>query len=352
MALSHLSTNERSYYSLINKTAIDIAKKLLSEKYGIFEIKLDEKQTKETIKQMMDIYPSKETDKNEYKNWDGKIPYDHPVVKQFKETIINTLEENKLDDQYLDFETRFDIQFNNEIKQSSIFTRYQKEKELENRSDKRSKYYSWILKDLDKPNLIDDKKATEYYIRNRAIELDIKDKLNHKDNWNLLYHEAESLYDKDKEWKLEGFLNSDDIIKVVAAPFGTGKTSFAKDATQKMIIKPKEMKLNDTWIPMYISLKSNLVSEYKSVNFYHELNNVIKPVEENVLLICDGLDEYSNAENIERLIDDLLNVGLKLKPGLSIATLKIILTTRPEAGFPGKLGIDMYLDYYLFLQIK
>jgi hypothetical protein len=46
---SHLSTTEQSCYSLINKTAIDDAKKLIAEKSDIYKIKTDEEQTKETI---------------------------------------------------------------------------------------------------------------------------------------------------------------------------------------------------------------------------------------------------------------------------------------------------------------
>jgi hypothetical protein len=141
-----------------------------------------------------------------------------------------------------------------------------------------------VLDNLDKPNPVDNKKSTDYYTKNRTIELDIKDEINHKDNWNLDY-EAESLYHDNKEWKLENFLNSQEKIKVIAAPFGTGKTSFAKYTAQNMIINREVIKLNDTWIPIYISLKDKLVSDYRYVEFYHDLNEVIQPQQENVLLI-------------------------------------------------------------------
>ena len=208
-ALSQLSTTEKSCFSLMNKTAIDVANKLIKEKSDIYKIKLTKEKTEETLKELMKIYSFKETDENEYKKWNGKVPYDHPIVKQFKENIINILKENKLENQYIDFQTRFNSKFQQEIAKSDIFLKYQKDKALENQSDERIKYYSWILNELDKPNPIDHRKATDYYIKNRSIEIDVEDKINHKDKWNISDHEAESLYkEKDNEWKLEDFLNS------------------------------------------------------------------------------------------------------------------------------------------------
>ncbi|HXT83896.1 MAG TPA: hypothetical protein VN704_06135 [Verrucomicrobiae bacterium] len=126
------------------------------------------------------------------------------------------------------------------------------------KQSERIEYYSWLSTRSDEPGPIDHKKATDYYIKNRSIENDIKDKINHKDNWNLSDHEAESLYSKDKEWKVEDFLKSPDIIKVIAAPFGTGKTCFAKVTSQNMINSYEEISLKDVWIPIYLSLKDKL----------------------------------------------------------------------------------------------
>ncbi len=144
-------------------------------------------------------------------------------------------------------------------------TKADPDKASENRPDARSEYYSWILKELDTSNPIDNKKATDYYIKNRAIELDVIDKINHKDNWNISDHEAEYLYRYvNNEWKLEDFLKSPrEVIKVIAAPSGTGKTSFAKVTAQNMIINHEGLPLKDIWIPIYISLKHRLVSDYR-----------------------------------------------------------------------------------------
>jgi len=44
------------------------------------------------------------------------------------------------------------------------------DKALENQSDERVQYYLWILNELDKPNPIDNRKATDYYIKNMALD--------------------------------------------------------------------------------------------------------------------------------------------------------------------------------------
>ena len=112
-----------------------------------------------------------------------------------------------------------------------------------------------------------------------------------------------------------------------------------------MIINREEILLNDTWIPIYISLKHKLVSDYRSVDFRLDLKEVIQPEQENVLLVCDGLDEYSDPEGIESLKEKLLNIKSEIT---SIAKLKIIFTTRPEAGFPEELGIKKYVRLLSF----
>ena len=94
---------------------------------------------------------------------------------------------------------------------------------------------------------------------------------------------------------------------------------------------------------MYISLKRGLQSEYKDVNIYHILNKEIQPNQENVLLLCDGLDEYKDPANIVTLKDTLLNIESELNSNLSIAKLKIIFTTRLEASFPEQLRIKTYV---------
>jgi len=50
---------------------------------------------------------------------------------------------------------------------------------LKNLSKERSDYLNWLLNDLDKPHPIDEKRATDYYIQNRAIEFNFEEEENH-----------------------------------------------------------------------------------------------------------------------------------------------------------------------------
>jgi hypothetical protein len=208
----------------------------------------------------------------------------------------------------------------------------------------RKAYFKWILDDLDKPNPVDNKKATEYYIKSRAIELDVKDESSQKDYWNITDVEAEELWLlKNKiQWEIIDFLKSHDIIKLVAAPFGTGKTSFTKYTAMR--IAQGNLSDQHTWIPIYIPLNQNINSIYRDgVDIVQDLNEVIKPDKENVLLICDGIDEYPDPNGIISLKDRLLKIRKELDSGLSISDLKIIFTTRLEAGLPEKFGIRKFI---------
>jgi hypothetical protein len=107
-----------------------------------------------------------------------------------------------------------------------------------------------------------------------------------------------------------------------------------------VIIAESYLSGHDTWIPIYIPLKHKLESVYTpDVSIYQDLNKDIKPQEEQILLVCDGLDEYPEPDKIVSLKDELLNIQSKF----SISQLKIIFTTRLEVGFPQKLEIKRYV---------
>ena len=68
----------------------------------------------------------------------------------------------------------------------------------------------------------------------------------------------------------------------------------------------------NTWIPIYIPLKQRLDSVYTpDVSIYQDLNNDIKPQNEKILLVCDGLDEYPEPDKISSLKEELLNIQSK-----------------------------------------
>jgi uncharacterized protein YjbI with pentapeptide repeats len=210
----------------------------------------------------------------------------------------------------------------------------------------REEYLNWIVEEIDKPNRIDGKRMNEYYIQNRVIEVDLESEISgDKDKWSITDVEAEEIYQRLKNnWNIKDFLNSKkDFIKYIAAPFGTGKTSFAKHLVIDQASKYLHKK--DEWIPVLISLKDNkdLLSSYTNdYDLYYDINNIIKPNNEKLLLICDGLDEYP--ENIQGLKKKLLDIPEVItSKNLSISQIKIIFTTRPEAGMPKDLKIQRYV---------
>src|SRR3954454_20007331 len=75
--LENISDAEKTYYSLINRTAISVAEQIIKESD---KIAVDEQKT-EILEQMMKIYSFEEIDKEEYQKWNGLVPYDHPIVK-------------------------------------------------------------------------------------------------------------------------------------------------------------------------------------------------------------------------------------------------------------------------------
>jgi hypothetical protein len=341
--LDHFEDTEKTYYSLINRTAISVAKNIIQE---ADKITIDSQENEEILEQMMKIYSFKETDKEQYEKWNGLVPYEHPLIQDFKEKIIQIIKEGNSKFLDFDFATEFDIKFNNEIKPKPKFLEYQKQKSLDDLSEARRAYFKWIIDDLDKPNPVDEKRATEYYVKSRAFELKTKDELNQRGYWNITDVEAEEICKNKSQWEINDFLKSNEKIKLVAAPFGTGKTSFAKYATRDIITKNLlgQSKEEGTWIPIYIPLNQNIHSIYREgVDIVQDLNEIIKPDKENVLLICDGIDEYPDPNDIVSLKDRLLKIGRELDPGTSISQLKIIFTTRLEAGLPDKLGIRKFI---------
>jgi hypothetical protein len=159
--LENISDAEKTYYSLINRTAISVAEQIIKESD---EIAADEQNNENILKQMINIYLFKDTENEEYKKWNG-LAVDHQIVKHFRENIIALLEDNNLlTSQYFNFATEFNSKFK-EVKNNLTFLKYQKQKIQKNFSQKRLAYLQWLSKNIDKPNPIDGgKKVTDYYV--------------------------------------------------------------------------------------------------------------------------------------------------------------------------------------------
>jgi len=66
--LDHLEDTEKTYYSLINRTAISVADKIIKKEYDA-ESTANKETSEKIIAQMMKIYSFKETSKKEYEKW-------------------------------------------------------------------------------------------------------------------------------------------------------------------------------------------------------------------------------------------------------------------------------------------
>jgi len=67
--LDHLEDTEKTYYSLINKTAISVAKQIIEQEHDNESSTANKETSKEILARMMRIYTFKETNKEQYDNW-------------------------------------------------------------------------------------------------------------------------------------------------------------------------------------------------------------------------------------------------------------------------------------------
>src|SRR3954452_12114259 len=82
--LENISDAEKTYYSLINRTAISVAEQIIKESD---EIAADEQKNENILKKMINIYLIKSNGDEEYKKWNC-LAIDHQIVKHFRENII------------------------------------------------------------------------------------------------------------------------------------------------------------------------------------------------------------------------------------------------------------------------
>ena len=330
--ISDLADKEKSYYAIINKTALAATQEIINEK----KLEIGEEKVADLLKNLLRIYNEQyDTSVNDKRIWNA-FPYDHPIIIEFRQNVTSIINENQLSTNYQNFAIDFNKKFLSIIDTSSQFRDYQAKQNFKNVSDSRARYFKFIIEELDKPSPIDGMKKTDYFIENKVVDLEVT-----PENWTISDDDRKiiELNSQANYFDLDGFLNSDIPATYIAAPFGTGKTTFIiKLATE---IAKKYMLGELTWIPIYIPLIKGLTAVYKeSIDFYNLLRKIIKPNEEKLLVICDGPDEYSG--EVTKLVDEMFNVDLKLKEFSLSASDKVIFTTRQEAGIPQLLQFSRF----------
>ncbi len=249
---------------------------------------------------------------------------DHPAITKFRNNIISIMKDNDLENREIQ---NFIVNFNSTLlinaKKSNEMGDLINNWQLKSTNDKLIKYLEYLTSLLDEPNPVDGKAVSEYYIENKTIVIDSKSWEYHIDN----IHEFQQ-----KAWKLDDFLYGDKKREFVGAEFGTGKTNFAKKIA--VDCAAKYLRGEDTYIPIYVPLKSNLNNIFND----DSLEDITRTLDkQKILIICDGLDEYEG---------DPTDLIYKKLPSLVKNEAKTIFTTRLELDFPKKISIP---DYYVRL---
>jgi len=89
--LDNLSDTEKTYYSLINRTAISVAQKIIQD---ADKFTTDDQVNEEILVRMIKIYSFKDMDKERYRKWNGQ-PGDHPIVEDFRKIMVKTIKKKQ-----------------------------------------------------------------------------------------------------------------------------------------------------------------------------------------------------------------------------------------------------------------
>ncbi len=184
-------------------------------------------------------------------------------------------------------------------------------------------YFNYIKNKLDRPNPIDNRKVSEYYIRNRMM-------ITQKDDWFLSDDAIDKTYNEENKWNIKKFLDNDNNKCFIGAPFGLGKTSFCTDLTLNLI---RDFSNNKTdYIPIYVTLKSNFENVYNDWDLDYVIDYII-PKDTKILVIFDGVDEYTG---------DITNLRIQLKK-YEKPNYKLLLVTRLDENMPKIFGFEEHV---------
>jgi NACHT domain len=152
------------------------------------------------------------------------------------------------------------------------------------------------------------------------------------------------------DWNLDSFLGSNNSIAVIGAPFGIGKSSLATKIAHDCAIKFIENPTDSmTYIPIFVPLRFALESTCNDNSLENDLERITsissRKDNTNILVILDGLDELPDDNPVS-----IHNIHQTIKGFIKgFPNRKFIITTRLEAGFPGKLTIkEFYARLFSF----
>jgi uncharacterized protein YjbI with pentapeptide repeats len=268
--------------------------------------------------------------------WNGYLP-DHPTIIQFR-TLICDILRAQYNILIRDFIFKFNITLEEKADNDPDIKPFKRWSTLAERTKNLIRHLEYSRLLIYKTDPIDQKSLEEYYVENNALLTDLETWEKEDDYFRI---EKDYVGHESKASDLIiSYLNKEDSI-IIGAPFGIGKTSLAIYLTSIIAKKYLEDPNNEyNYIPIFVPLKGKLKNiDEKQSSLEAKLRSIAGEGEakkRKILVICDGLDEYGKDEA------ELKNF-LEEKREKEFPNMKIIITTRLEAGLPQKLGISSYI---------
>ncbi len=353
-------TEDEKVFSSLIKFTFECAQDTLSSAKNI-SINIKSKKIQENLYNI--FITTKERLDNQY--WNNYYLPSHPLIREFKKLFRELLEteghrdlvQNFMFDFSMRIEEKADNDDNLVFRQWSDYMR-RKKKLTEHLQQTSALVYKY--------NPIDKKYLAEYYVENNAVVANIFETWDKEDTYFSEYIDKDSeelrainVVLKSINERAEQDEDEEDTrYTVVAAPFGIGKTSLATyiAATCASRYLEGEDLIHDDYsddygssgdyIPVFISLK--IVNDESGDHIERKLQSISigqEAKKRNILLICDGLDEYRFEEiKLKQALDGLATED-------KYPNIKFLITTRLEAGVQ-KLhtGLKSYIRLLPFNQ--
>ena len=232
--------------------------------------------------------------------------YSIPIIATFRSNIFNIITNSKLQE-IVNFSFYFDTLLYKKVKDDTKFKGLRDSLDSADTQTSRAKYLNSILEKINKPLKVDGKRIQDYYIKNRTIEITNEENDQSDDCWNMKDIDYEYLYKEGNEFSLEQFLRAgrEDNTRFIVSSFGNGKTSYSKNLFIE-ILRNHFLSPDNRFFPIYIELKNGPKNAYENYDLRCLVTNIIKPRNENILIIADGLDEYQGNRKI--LLEELDNL--------------------------------------------
>ena len=327
---------ERAFYSFY-KVAFESAKESIPSE--IDRIRITDVLDENTKKELFQTF-------RKLDEWNGYLP-DHPTIIQFRTLICDILRRvqynNLVHNNNLirDFIFKFNITLEEKADNDPAIKPFKSWSTLVERTKDLIRHLEYSRLLIYKTDPIDEKSLEEFYVENNALFLTDLYTWEKEDDY---FRQEKVERDVGHESKVSdliiSFLKEENWYTVIGAPFGIGKTSFAIYLTSTIAAQYLKDPNNEcNYVPIFVPLKGKLKNiDEKQSSLDAKLRSISGEGEgkkRKILVICDGLDEYGKDEaelknDLEKKLENLPN-------------MKVIITTRLEAGLPQKLDLSSYI---------